>query len=112
MEDEMEVSYEPLVSTGTLYYENRASVLFDGFKYIRSLTSGREELYDLASDARELVSISATEPGLVERARAILVEQSQAAANLRGRLGLPNEADEVPLDPVALDQLRSLGYVN
>lgn len=82
-----------MVSTGTLYYRNRTSVLFDGFKYIRLLNSGREEAYDLASGVRELVSIAATEPRLVDRGRTILAEKSQAAAKLRGRLGLPNYAD-------------------
>jgi len=112
MEDGIKLDDEPLVSTGALYYENRASVLFGGFKYVRALTSGREELFDLASDPSELVSIASVEPGLVDRARAILAERSEAAAILRGRLGLPSDADEKPLDPVALDQLRSLGYVN
>ena len=48
---------EPIVSSGIFFYEDRESVIFDGYKYIRSLVSGREELYDLRQDPEERVSL-------------------------------------------------------
>ena len=86
-------------------------MLFDDLKYIRSLVSGEEELYDLNADPGETVSLVADRPEAVERARALLEEYKARSADLRKRLRL-EEGAEAELEGDALDDLKSLGYVN
>jgi arylsulfatase A-like enzyme len=69
-------------------------------------TEGKDELYDLRSDALELKNLidtaSPVKPGWRRRARATLASLSREGA----RVG------PAPADPRTIDELRALGYVN
>jgi len=99
-----------IMSTGLAYYENRIALQFEQYKYIQSLVSGREELYDLAADPREHASLLRTHEEIVKRSQALLGEGVQAALTLKQRLEI-SDPDKAELDDQTLRQLRSLGYL-
>jgi arylsulfatase A-like enzyme len=99
-----------ILSTGLMYYENRISLQFDQYKYIQRLVSGKEELYDLENDPMELDSLIYRRPEVVERARALLAENVQAAMKLKDELGI-GDAETIEYDEQTIRQLRSLGYL-
>ena len=103
-----------IVSTGMLYYDDRESVEFDEFKYIRSLVDGTEELYHLETDPYERQSVASSQPDVVGRARSLLMDARANADALRLRLGLPvdEEAQPVELDPATEQSLRDVGYLD
>jgi arylsulfatase A-like enzyme len=98
-----------LYSAGTLFASEREAIVFEGVKYIRSLVTGREELYDLRSDRKELRSLVAVDATLLERARALMEEHlARAEAYCRDH-GVTRTT--VEMDPRELQQLRALGYL-
>jgi len=101
---------KPIVSTGVIYYEDRESVLFEGLKYIRSLLTNHEELYDLARDHKEQTCNLSSFTDKVQRARSILREHSERAKRLREHFGIIN-TEEVRLDNETIRKLKSLGYI-
>jgi arylsulfatase A-like enzyme len=98
-----------LLSTGALTHEPRIAVLFDPYKYIRGLVSGREELYDLSSDAREQHPLTDAEK--LATARTLVARETENADQLRRRFGLPKAAAEEEPAGATTEQLRALGYV-
>ncbi len=102
---------EPIVSTGTLYFEDRVSIVFDRTKYVRWLDSGKEELYDLAADPAETISIADSAPDRLERARQLLAETEAESRALRQVHKVPRDGEETELDAETLRRLRALGYV-
>jgi len=98
---------EPIVSEGYPYGRSLQSVSVGGFKLIRSLETGRSELYDLAADPGEQTDLSQARPELRDRLAAVL------DAQLGGRV-----EEEDPLErPEALPEetrrrLRELGYID
>ena len=99
---------EPVFSAGVRFHENWMGVVFDDYKYIQRLTSGREELYDLAADPRETVNLQNAE--LLERGRTLIAERLALGEKLRERLGIGDETAQ-PLDDATRRQLESLGYI-
>jgi hypothetical protein len=99
----------PQLIAGVLYYEEKISVIFDGLKYIRAET-GREELFDLAADPRERVSVAASLPERLSEARTLIDQHIEAAAHVRRSLDLPEESLLEP-DQEWMERLRALGYV-
>lgn len=100
-----------VVSAGTLYFDDKVSVVFDGRKYIRSRITGREELYDLRSDAEETISLLPGATGAVlQEARQLLADHAGRCQALSQALGISPETlgDE---QRELRDRLRSLGYV-
>jgi arylsulfatase A-like enzyme len=95
-------------ATGHLYDEERLGVRFDGWKYIRSLSTGGEELYDLASDPGELSSLHATATAeLAEgrrRADALLADVERR----REELGVSAASAELTAEE--LRDLQRIGY--
>ena len=67
-----------MVSDSPLIYGRREAVVFDGLKYIRTLDSGAELLFDLARDPGEL-SADARPEGL-QAARTLLSEHEARCA--------------------------------
>ncbi len=65
-------------------------------------------LYDLESDPLATRAVNDEHPELVDKYRALLLEQWQAHRALSGRFA---EAGEIELTPEQLRQLRTLGYV-
>jgi arylsulfatase A-like enzyme len=100
----------PIVSTGVLYYENRESVIFGGIKYIRSLLSGREEVYDLNRDPAESTDIADASREAIEEARGILDRHGKKAEKLRAIHQL-TEGQGTVMDQDALQNLKSMGYL-
>jgi hypothetical protein len=96
-----------------LYYEDREAVVFDGMKYIRSSTTGREELYDLLSDPQERTSLSAIAPQKLQRGKELLAALHEKARELREHYfeGRPTSQRPPSISKERLEQLRSLGYL-
>ena len=103
-------SEAPVFSTGLMIYEEREAVVFDGLKCIRSLDSAQEELYDLGSDPEEKSNVAFLHADKVAEGRKLLAANAAKSAKLRKLYGLGPVRD-VPLDPEAIERLRSLGYV-
>jgi arylsulfatase A-like enzyme len=99
----------PLLALGLNRYEDRQSVRFGNFKYVRWEMSGREELYDLARDPGERNDLAAADLAGTAEGRRLLAafEAGSRKARQALRLGGPEEA---ALDPYTMERLRSLGY--
>ncbi len=101
-----------LVHSATLYGEEREAVTAaDGFKYIVSLVSQTEELYDLTADPGERTNLAAQEPDRLAAMRAVLVEARADAARRREALGLPETGAAAVIDEGTAETLKSLGYL-
>ncbi len=98
-------------ASGHLYFEDRESVIFDGYKYIHSLISDREELYNIAVDHLETNSIAGTSPELLKKAKSLIAEEHRTAREKRKMLGLAKE-EKIVFDEETKDKLRALGYMN
>lgn len=97
----------PIVSTGLLFYQEKVSIIFDEFKYIRSLVTGEEELYNMRDDPAERLCIAKESPDLVERARRMLAAHSEMGEAMRDRFDLRPDA----MDAETIEKLKSLGYM-
>lgn len=102
---------EPIYSTGLRYYEDRESIIFDGFKYIRTLMTDQIELYDLTSDPGEKNSIAFSSPEVVEKAKTIISEHKEASRQLLDYYQVTT-GKKGELDQERIRQLKSLGYIN
>ncbi len=100
----------PVLGAVPLYYEDRESIVFGDSKYIVSLVTNREQLYNLKDDPREQRNLASESPGPLIQAREALEEARQSSAALRKRYGIRAETG-APLSPETIEQLRSLGYV-
>jgi arylsulfatase A-like enzyme len=102
----------PIVSTGLGFYEDKESIIFEegGYKYIRSLVSGREKFYDLVEDPQELVSFAQQADERVEQAKELLGEHHELAGVLK-KLFKIGPAKTAELDRDMIQQLKSLGYI-
>ena len=100
----------PVFATGVDVHQEREAVVFDGLKYIRSLDSAREELYDLERDPSEKNNIAFLHADKVVRARELLAAKTAKGAKLR-KLYRLEPAQDVLLDAETIERLRSLGYV-
>lgn len=107
--DTAAIEAPPVLSTGLYRFYEREALLFGGLKYVRSLITGREELYDLASDPGEQLSIAHSAPEKIEAARTVLEALKKQAQQLRTRLGLTAATQEMSNDRA--EQLRALGYL-
>jgi arylsulfatase A-like enzyme len=101
----------PVFSGFPVYYESRDAALVGRFKYVRSLVTGGEQLYDLEIDPHEQAPLAGATPDVVLQAREALEANQARATALRKRHGLGGPgSDEVTDDSV--EALRALGYVN
>lgn len=98
----------PRATTGTCYFQDRLAVLFGGWKYIRWLATGAEELYDLNGDPGERVSLVALRPDELAEGRRRCDEVIAEAGALRRELGL--DAAEASIGPGELRGLADIGY--
>ena len=101
-----------IFSTGAYIFEERESVIFEGWKYIRSLFSGAEELYNLRADPTERDNLVAVDHERIAKAHALLKANEAHAEQLRKHYGLKTEAQGVELTEAERRLLRSLGYVH
>jgi arylsulfatase A-like enzyme len=99
----------PLFSGGTLFHSHLECVVFDGWKYIRSETTGLDMLFKLADDPGERTSLVVAYPAIVARGRALLDEHERAMEAYRQDHGISNPT--VRMDEEELQRLRTLGYL-
>ena len=104
-------SREPLFSAGLLYYEDQTSVIFDQFKYVRFLISGREHLYNLEADPAEQKELGKQYEGVLETGRSLLARHQAQASELRTLFGLSG-SENVELDDDTIRSLKALGYIS
>jgi arylsulfatase A-like enzyme len=100
----------PLFSLGLNRFEDRRSVRFGSFKYVRWDQTGREELYDLAADPGEHHNLAHHGPPELAVGRGLLTAFNEESREARRRLRL-GDGEEAQLDHGTLTRLRSLGYV-
>jgi len=100
----------PIISTGLLYYEDKEAVIYEGLKYIRSLMTNREELYDLSRDPKELISIGNTNPNKLRMARNVLRKNDKIVGKLAEVNRIEGEK-KVNFDDETKNKLKSLGYL-
>jgi len=84
--------------------------MFDELKYIRFLITNREELYDLRNDPGEQVSIAASSPDGIRKARNILKEHKDMTERLKVFYNI-TKSEEITLDKETIENLKSLGYI-
>ncbi|HEU5182132.1 MAG TPA: sulfatase [Candidatus Polarisedimenticolia bacterium] len=100
----------PVMSSALLYFEERQSAVFEDFKYVRTPGSRSEAIFDLATDPREQHDIAASSPDRLRLGRAAFAEQERRCLALRDHFGIRGSF-ATELKPEAIEQLRSLGYV-
>ena len=105
-----ETKQGPVFSTGCLYFEPREAVVLDGYKFIRGLDTGAEELYDLTRDPGETEDAKAKQTGRVIRARAALDAQREACDLLKDFYDTRNSS-RFELNEDTIKRLKSLGYI-
>jgi arylsulfatase A-like enzyme len=104
-------SQPPITSTGVLYYEDRESVIFGGSRFIRSIVTGQEELYDLDNDPGEQNRLPLLQNGgLADKGRGLLLEHKEEAGKAGKELGV-SEAKKADLDNEKKEQLKALNYL-
>lgn len=108
--DTEETEYDPVFGTGCLYFEPRESVVLDGYKYIRGLDTGVEELYDLERDPAETKNVVDEQQRRVTRARAALDAHAEACELLKDFYNTRNSS-RIELDEDTIQRLKSLGYL-
>ena len=105
----VDVDQETFVGTGTLYFQDRLAVIFSGWKYIRFLQTGEEELYHLEEDPGELVTLVGLDPPQLAEGRrrcdALLAE----AQERRDALGIVEDA-RAEMDAEERARLQEIGY--
>jgi len=108
--EEQRHASEKVLSSGTHYFEEKAAIYLDNFKYIVGVHSRSEELFDLVDDPLEKRSIAEEMPELVALGRESLEASRRAGKAQRIRF-VDTATSPEPLDEQTLEELRSLGYV-
>jgi arylsulfatase A-like enzyme len=90
--------------------EEQIAVMFDRYKYIRSIGSGREELFDLARDPGEQMSLALVSPDVLATGRALADQHLGQADDLRRQYRVGGDAQRL-LDEDQKRRLRALGYL-
>jgi len=99
----------PFLATGLQRIEEQEALRFDRFKYIRRLTSGKDELYDLARDPGERRDLAASSLSTVDEAKRLLAGLTAESARARKALSIQKK-EEIPLGSEERKRLRALGY--
>ncbi len=104
-----EDSGKTLLAAGNTYYEPKVAVIYPPYKFIVSLITGKQELYDIQIDPGEQHSIVEETPKTVEKARILLESEIKEMENRRNRMNIQNETN--PIDQETEERLKSLGYI-
>jgi len=99
-----------VLSGGTYSYEEKDALITDGWKLIRGVVTGREELFDLRTDPDERRDCTASEGPRVKLIRDRLMARKAENKRLAAAAGA-TEAKPAVLSPAQVQQLRSLGYL-
>ena len=101
----------PLVSTSVLYYEDKIGVIFGDYKYIHSITSNHDEIYNLKLDPREQKPLPlSANTDKINQAKNILKEQGQQTTELSRQYGITG-SEKVKLDDEKKQKLKALDYI-
>ncbi len=101
---------EPILSSSPLYYEDREAWIRGSTKCIRSCVTDRLQIFDLEQDPAEQRDLSLTSPERTREALKVLAGLHAADEALREHYGIRG-AFPAAIDPEALQELRSLGYI-
>jgi arylsulfatase A-like enzyme len=97
-----------ILSEGYPFGLNQQSLVAGRFKLIRTLPTGRVELYDLEADPGEQTDLAATRPALRQRLLAALDRELPVGTlTFEDPLARPDE-----LDADTRERLRELGYID
>jgi arylsulfatase A-like enzyme/uncharacterized membrane protein YozB (DUF420 family) len=98
---------EPILAEGHPYGRDLQSVTLGSYKLIRSLETGKSELYDLEADPRERQDLSTSKPAERDRLLAVLDGQ------LGGRYAPPDPLERPEALPAETRRrLEELGYLD
>ena len=103
-DSDVETGEPLLISERNLYGRPQRALIRWPYKLVEHLRTGRTELYDLGSDPEELSDLSNSRPALTAELSDLLEQALVTAAEL------PDDT-EAELDETALENLRSLGYI-
>jgi arylsulfatase A-like enzyme len=96
-------------STNLKTFVEQVSIVSQGFKYISSPATGREELYDLVRDPLEQTSLVNAAPAALALARAQLAARMAEARRLGDRYGVRKTPRGDAAE--ASEKLKALGYI-
>ncbi len=83
-----EPAFEPILSSGLMYFEDRLALRWTDVKYVRYLASGRDVVFDLVADPGEIHPIPGDDWPGIERLRKEFGRQMEKAEAVRRELGL------------------------
>src|SRR6266571_339240 len=101
----------PVLTASPLYYEDREAWIRGSTKWIHSRVTDRLEIFDLTHDPHEQRDLSMTSPEKAREAFEDLAGLHDADEALREHYRIRGESPAA-IDPEALEELRSLGYVH
>lgn len=101
---------QPIHSTGVLFFNRREAVIQAQTKLIRSLTTGRLELFDLTNDPKELLNRAGQSPEQVKLAEQLLAEQLIQSEIASKNYGL-TQAPTTQIDKGTIELLQAIGYL-
>jgi arylsulfatase A-like enzyme len=102
---------DPILSASPLYYEDREAWIRGSTKWIHSRVSDRIEVFDLTRDPGEHHDLATSFPEKAREGLEELARQRNADEALRRHYRIIGEFP-AEMDPEALQQLRSLGYLH
>ena len=97
-------------STALIVRRVEQSVIYDGWKYVRSFDPDREELYDLGLDPLERRDLAAASPRKAAQLREMLEAHGEESERLRAFYGLEDAKVQKDRED-ARRRLKSLGYI-
>lgn len=86
---------------------DRRALILEPYKFILTLPSGEEELYNLRQDPRELINLITSEPNVADHLRLALQQEATEFPQ-----SPPTATNRPALTEEERDKLRALGYVN
>jgi len=105
---------EPIFISKTYILEPREAVVFDHYKFIRRIFTGRVELYDLDKDPQEQHNIASLEQAIVDKGTALLTERAEFRQAYQAKTAAQShpEGGDTTIDRALQEQLRNIGYVD
>lgn len=102
---------KPIVSSSLLYYEDRESAVFDENKYIRTIITEKEEIYNLQNDPDEQEPLSNSRAlDKINKAKTILKEHKNDSKKTSSHFGVET-SEKVKLDKEKKEKLKALDYI-
>lgn len=101
----------PIISSSLLYYEDREAAVFDESKYIRTIITDQEEIYNLTKDPKEQSPLSNSQVSdKIFQAKDILKQHKDHSLESSGHYGV-EKSEKVELDEEKKEKLRALDYI-